>query len=112
MEAGDLKTATAGFTRDGCFLTRDATAINGRERIAEVLGQWVDRRPQFRIEPASLLVLGDLVLANERWTMCFQPDGSSALREETSATLLLRWVESEWKLALLAPWGWEGLGRE
>jgi ketosteroid isomerase-like protein len=106
LEEGDLAAGTAMFARQACFLTRDATAIHGREQIGAILAQMIDRRPRFHVEPRSLLDLGDLVLARERWTMRFQPGGAGAFEESTDATLLLRQVESKWKLALLAPWGW------
>lgn len=107
LELGDLKAATTALTRDACFLTRDATAINGREQIRAVLAQLIARRPRFHVVPHGLLSFGDLVLASERWEINFQAEGAAPLRESTSATLLLRRVDSEWKLALLAPWGWQ-----
>lgn len=90
LERRDLRAATAALTRDACFLTRDATAINGREEIRVVLAQLIARRPLFQIEPYSLLSLGDLVLARERWTMHFQVEAAAPLREATNTTLLLR----------------------
>jgi uncharacterized protein (TIGR02246 family) len=106
VEAGDLDSAAARFSREGCFLTRDGTAVNGRDQIRGVLAQLIARRPRFHVAPNSMLALGDLVLANERWRMEFQAEGAKRREESTSPTLLLRRVESGWKLAMLAPWGW------
>lgn len=106
IEAGDLDTAGARFSREACFLTRDGTAVNGRDQIRGVLAQLIARRPRFHVAPNSMLSLGDLVLASERWTMEFQAGGSKSLQEATSPTLLLRRLETGWKLAMLAPWGW------
>lgn len=48
LSAGDLDEAAAGFARDGCLVTADATAIHGRERIRPVLAQMVLRSTQIR----------------------------------------------------------------
>lgn len=106
LEAGDLDSATARFSREACFLTRDGTAINGREQIRGVLAQLIARRPRFQVAPSSMLILGDLILASEGWRMEFQAEGIERREEATNPTLLLRRVESSWKLAMLAPWGW------
>ncbi|MGN6256917.1 MAG: YybH family protein [Solirubrobacterales bacterium] len=104
LTRGDLDAATACFTRDGCLITPDATAIHGRRQIRLLLAQMVLQRIEIEVELSSTILAGDVVLARERWQVrAAGPDGGS--RAQTlRPTLVLRLIEEAWKLSVLAPW--------
>jgi len=105
LSAGDLDGATACFARDGCLITPDATAVHGRERIRPLLAQLIARRTEIEIELSNVVTAGEVVLASERWRMRSGPGGEAPRIEQVlSPTLVLRFVEGEWKLAIAAPW--------
>jgi ketosteroid isomerase-like protein len=106
LSTGDLDRAAAGFARDGCLITADATAIHGRERIRPVLAQMVLRSTRIQIELSSTVAAGEAVLTNQRWRISSgEPDGRR-FEQVADALLVLRRIEDEWKLSIAAPWGY------
>lgn len=107
LAAGDLEAAAACFARDGCLITPDATVIHGRDWIRPILAQLIARRIEVVVEQSLVIDGGDVRLARERWKV---RTGVEAARivQVLHPTLVLRPVESEWKLAIAAPWGWAG----
>lgn len=105
LNARNLDAAAACFAKDACLLTPDSTAIRGRNRIRAVLVQLIARRTQIEVELSSVLGAADVALVRERWTI--GSDGVEGARFEQicSATLVLRLIEGEWRLAIAAPWG-------
>jgi ketosteroid isomerase-like protein len=106
LSAGNLNAATACFARDGCLITPDGTAVHGRDRIRSVLAQLILARAKIEIERSSTLVVGDVALRRERWTIRSSGTEGRGLSQSTESTLVLRWIEERWKVALVAPWGW------
>ncbi len=106
LSLGDLDAATACFARDGCLITPDATAVHGRERIRPLLAQLVARRTEIRVEFSNLVGGGEVVLANERWRVRSGGGEAPQIEQTLDPTLVLRRIEGEWKLAIVAPWGW------
>ncbi len=105
LNAADLVTATACFSREACLITPDATAVRGRQGIGAVLAQLIARRLEIRVEASHLLAAGDVTMARERWMVRSNGVEGSRLEQALSATLVLRLIEGEWKLAIVAPWG-------
>jgi len=105
ISRGRLDVAVACLTRDACLVTPDGTAVHGREAIAGVLAQLIDARAEVSIELAAVLAAGDVALAHEHWQISSGSPGAELVRS-TRPTLVLRRVESQWKLAVAAPWGW------
>jgi len=105
LNAGDLEAACACFARDGCLVTPDGTTIHGRERIRDVLLQMVIRRTEIEVEPSGTIDAGEVNLASQRWKIRSGEADERRLAQTANAVLILRRVESEWKLSLLAPWG-------
>jgi ketosteroid isomerase-like protein len=87
IAAGDLDAATACFCPGACLIAADGAQAHGQGAIRARLAQLVEAGVQLAIEPAGVIVAGDLALA--------QPG------------LALRRVGEEWKIAIAAPWGWE-----
>jgi uncharacterized protein (TIGR02246 family) len=104
LSAGDLRGAAACFTREGCMITPDGTAVHGRSEIASILAQLIARRTEIEVEQLVLRRAGDVALATGRLTL--RSDGPEGARIEQSCdpTLALRKVEERWKIAILAPW--------
>jgi len=111
QNAGDLDVATSCFARDACFITPDATAIRGRAEIRAILAQLNASSVQIQIEGQSTLKAGEVALSIQRWTMRSCGVGAPFV-QTSSATVLLRRLESSWKLMILAPWGLGGPGAE
>lgn len=102
---GDLEAASACFARDGCLITPDATAIHGRDRIRPLLAQLIARQVGIEVELSNTVGGGGVVMASERWQVTLGA-GTTQFVQTIYPTLVLRWIESEWKLAIAAPWGW------
>lgn len=106
ISVGNLDAASACFTRDACLITQDATAIHDREHIRPLLAQLIARRTRIGVEQSTLLPAGDVALVRERWTIQIDAAEGTRFEQSCSPTLILRHVEGQWKLALVAPWGW------
>jgi uncharacterized protein (TIGR02246 family) len=103
LSEGDLERAAACFTRDGCLITPDGTAVHGRDRIRSVLTQMVIRRTQIDVELSSSITAGEVMLVRERWRLRAGEDGAQ-LEQTLYPTLVLRQIEGAWKLAVAEPW--------
>ena len=106
LSAGDLNLAAACFTRDACLLTPDTTAIHGRDHIRPVLAQLIARHVQIEVEQRNILEAGEVAFVREHWLV--NAEGSTASRFEDACTplLVLKQIESSWKIAIAALWGW------
>jgi len=108
ISAGNLAAASACFARDACLLTQDATAIHDREHIRPLLAQLIARRAKIEVEQSNVLCAGDVALAREQWTIEIDGAEGSRFAQACSPTLVAHRIEEQWKLALVAPWGWGG----
>lgn len=107
LAAGDLESAAACFARDGCLITPDATAVHGREWIRPVLAQLIAQRIEVAVELSQVVSGGDVRLVRERWKVRTGVE-SARFVQILHPTLVLRRIDSDWKLAIAAPWGWGG----
>jgi uncharacterized protein (TIGR02246 family) len=105
LSGGDLHGASTCFTREGCLITPDGTAVHGREAIAGVLAQLIARRTEIEIDRVVVRRAGDVALASGRVTM--RSDGPEGTRfvQACDPTMVIHRVEGHWKLAVIAPWG-------
>ncbi len=106
LSAGDLEQAAACFARDGCLITPDATAVHGREEIRAVLAQMISRSTEIEVELSSTIAAGEVILASQRWRIRSGEPGERRLEQRANAVLVLRRIEGEWKLSIVAPWGY------
>jgi ketosteroid isomerase-like protein len=106
LSAGDLEGAATCFARDACLLTQDATAIHSRDRIRPVLAQLISRHIRIGVELRCVLAAGEIGLATERWTIEIDGTEGSRFEQTCTPTLILHRVEANWKLGVVAPWGW------
>jgi ketosteroid isomerase-like protein len=104
LSEGDLTGATACFTREGCLITPDGTAIHGRAEIGAILAQMVARGTVIEAEQLVLRAGGDVGLVSGRFTMrCDGPAGARLVQRCIPAAAI-RLIEGTWKIAVLAPW--------
>jgi ketosteroid isomerase-like protein len=106
LNRGDLQSAIACFARNGCLITPDATAVHGREQIRPLLAQMVISRTEIRVESATAIGAGETILAQERWRVRAGQPEPARVERSLDATLVLGLIEGEWKLTIVAPWGW------
>lgn len=88
-------------------MTPDGTAVEGRAAIGGILTQLIASHVQMSVDVSAVLIAGDVALAHERWRI---QSGAFSSRYATQSkpTMVLRRIESRWKLAVAAPWGWGG----
>jgi ketosteroid isomerase-like protein len=108
IAAGDLNAVRARLARHGALLTPDATTVRGREDAVAVLAQLIAADPQIEIESSSTLEAADVALVRQSWRITLSPAAQRPLSQRFETTLVLRRIEAEWKLTLIAPWGLDG----
>jgi len=102
---GDNAGITRLLCRDVCFLTQDATAVYGRDRVSSLIAQLIAAGVDVRSLAHHTLQIGSLALVSARWKLSFRAR-DEPLVQATEPTLVLVVREGSWKLLLLAPWGW------
>jgi uncharacterized protein (TIGR02246 family) len=105
VSANELSSAAAFFTREGCLITPDGTAVHGRPNIAGVLVQLTARHTQIEVEQVVVQGAGDVAFASGRLTMRSDGPDGSRFAQSCDLNLVLRRIEGKWKIAILAPWG-------
>jgi uncharacterized protein (TIGR02246 family) len=105
LSGADLGGAAACFTREGCLITPDGTAVHGRAGIAGVLAQLIASRTEIEIDRVVVRRAGDVALASGHVTM--RSDGPEGTRfvQACDPMMVIHRVDGAWKLAVIAPWG-------
>lgn len=106
LNAANLPAAMDCFADEACFVTPDATAVEGRGEIRAVLAQMTARGVQIGVLGSSFLVAGRVAMGSERWAIRHAAAGEKGFEQISSASLVLHRAGALWKLAILAPWGW------
>jgi len=104
VSARDAVTAAACFTREGCLITPDGTAVHGRADIAGILAQLIARRTEIEVERLAVRRAGDVALATGHLKMRSDAAEGTRIAQACDPTIALRRVEGTWKIAILAPW--------
>jgi ketosteroid isomerase-like protein len=105
LSGGDLRLATACFTREGCLITPDGTAVHGREDIGGVLAQLIARRTEIEIDRVVVRRAGEVALASGHLTMRSDGPEGSRFVQACDPMMVIQRVDRTWKLAVIAPWG-------
>lgn len=105
LTSGDLELAAGCFAREGCLITPDATAIHGRDNIRPVLAQLIATRIEIEVQLSNAVGGGGVAIASERWRVRFGVAGGRRV-QTIHPTFVLHRIDSAWKLAIAAPWGW------
>jgi uncharacterized protein (TIGR02246 family) len=103
LRAGDADAATALFSRQGCFVTPDSTVIQGRPRIRGFLQQLVDMVGELRFEQRTMLIVDDVALGSESWSMRVG-SGAGAVRRNSRSTIVLGRAHGVWRIVVADPW--------
>jgi ketosteroid isomerase-like protein len=103
LRAGDVGTATALFSRHGCFVTPDSTVIQGRRQIGGFLRQLCEISGELSFEQRTMVTAGDVAIGSENWVVQFSGKGG-AVRRTTRSTIVLNRIEGFWRIAVVDPW--------
>lgn len=104
LARGDNATVPHLLCRDVCFLTQDATAIHGRDRVVSLIEQLIAAEVDVRTLAHHSLQIASFALISARWRLSFRAR-EEPLVQTTEATLVLALREGNWKFLLVAPWG-------
>lgn len=104
LNEGRLREASGCFSRQGCMLTPDSTAVHGREEIQPLLAQLISRRVRVEVTFGTELRAGEVALLRQRWELHSDVADGGRYTQELSASLILHHVEESWKLVIAAPW--------
>lgn len=104
LSSGDRTAAAACFTREGCLITPDGTAVHGREDVAAILAQLIARRTEIEVEQLAVRRAGDVALGTGRLTLRSDGPAEARIEQSCSLALALSRVEDAWKIAILSPW--------
>lgn len=102
---GDLEAAAACFAKDACLVTPDATTVRGREDIRPILHQLIVSGSRIEVQESSMLLAGEIAFGTERWLLTVPGSEGRAFTRLLVPTMVLRRIESIWKLAVALPWG-------
>jgi ketosteroid isomerase-like protein len=100
----DLGALASCFCRDARLLTADRTVVSGRKEIALLLAQLIDAESTLELSSPSLLATDHVALLRARCATRTKGPDLFWLSHSTDLTAVLRLVEGDWKLAVLAPW--------
>jgi ketosteroid isomerase-like protein len=104
LNEGRLREATDCFSRQGCMVTPDSTAVHGRAEIQPLLAQLIARRVEVEVTFGTELRAGEVALLRQRWELHSDVADGGRYTQELSASLILHRVEASWKLVIAAPW--------
>lgn len=104
LNEGRLREATGCFSRQGCMVTPDSTAVHGREEIQPLLAQMIARRVRVEVTSGTELRAGEVALLRQRWQLHSDAADGGRYTQELSPSLILHRVEANWKLVIAAPW--------
>lgn len=71
-----------------------------------MLAQMVRRRTEIEVELSSSVSAGEVLLIHQRWRIRAGERPWQRFEQTSDAILVLRHIESEWKLSIAAPWGY------
>jgi ketosteroid isomerase-like protein len=104
LNEGRLRDASECFSRKGCLVTPDSTAVHGRDEIQRLLAQLIARGVRIEAVLTSELRAGDVAFTRQRWRVNSDGADRSPYTQELTASLILQLVEGSWKLVIAAPW--------
>lgn len=105
LSRGDLQAAARCFTREGCLITPDGTAVHGRSEISGVLAQLIARGTQIEIDRVVVRRAGDVALASGHVTMRSDAPEGTQFVQACDPMMVFQRIEDAWKVAVIAPWG-------
>lgn len=104
MLARDASAAVSYFSRAARLLTPDGTAVDGRTRIALVLGQITAAQEELEIRVGRSVVTDGVALCTQFWRRRTPGRKKGAFDSQTTARLVLARREDGWRILIAAPW--------
>jgi ketosteroid isomerase-like protein len=105
LNQGNLGAVAACLCRDARLITGDRTAVSGREDIGRILAQLIDSRALLALDNEALTEAAEVALLTAGLTTDTPRPEGVIHTQHSDLTAVLRLIEGEWKLAILAPWG-------
>lgn len=105
--AGDADGLLALYAPDATFQPGDGVLLRGHGEIGPAIRELAGLRPQIRYErEPDVVVVGDVALVANRWTMeATAPDGSAVREGGVSADVLRRGPDGAWAILIDQPRG-------
>ena len=109
LETGDLERVISLYDPEATFVPQPGESIRGREAIRDALAAFIALRPQMTGEIEQVLIAGDTALVRNRWALRGrQSDGTAVEMDGTSADVLRRGEDGQWRIVIDDPWGTGG----
>lgn len=106
MNRQDIDQALSHYEHDAVLMAQPGQAIKGLAAIRVALAEMVVGQPQLAARQHKVFLCGDVALYHAAWTMAAQaPDGSHVEAGGTSADVLRRQPDGQWRIAIDNPWG-------
>jgi uncharacterized protein (TIGR02246 family) len=97
------------YEADATFAPQPGQSIRGRDAIREALSAFIALKPQMTGEIEKVLVADDTALVQNRWELRgSRPDGTVVEMSGTSADVLRRSEDGQWRILIEDPWGSAG----
>ena len=105
--AGDAAGLLALYEPHGVFEPAPGVLLRGRDEIAPALGELTAMRPVIEYaDGPSVMVVDDIALVSNSWTMtAIMPDGSLLRQGGLSADVLRRQADGTWLVSIDQPRG-------
>jgi ketosteroid isomerase-like protein len=105
LAAAEIKRAAACFTSDARLITADRTTVSGRHQIAAVLAKLLDCQAELDFGEPAIVTASDIAFVTGTCSMRTKGPDVFWLTQRSEMTAVIRLIEGEWKLTILAPWG-------
>lgn len=101
----DLEAALSCFAPGAALVWSDGTTAQGETALRVRLDELIARAARVEIELRGVVVSSDLAIAHERWQIACDGRIDPGAAQAPGATMALRLLAGEWRLAIAAPWG-------
>ncbi len=104
VQDGDLDRLMTLYEPDAVLQPSTGEVLSGHEAIRGYLAQLLSLKPTMNVVPADVLLVGDVALVVNDWTMRgTAPDGSTVERGGRSADVLRRQPDGGWRVLIDHP---------
>jgi uncharacterized protein (TIGR02246 family) len=103
---GDLDALVNLYEPNAVFSPQPGQTVTGRAAIREALTGFLELRPEMNGAIQEVLVSEDTALVSNRWSLRGRgPDGAPVEMAGTSADVVRRGPDGEWRIVIDNPWG-------
>jgi uncharacterized protein (TIGR02246 family) len=106
LNEGDVDAALALYDEGAVFAVQPDQVVRGRDQIRDALQGFAALNPSLSGEVVKVLETSDHAIVFNRWNLTgVGPDGSPVEMGGTSADVLRRDADGNWKVLIDDPWG-------